>query len=191
MRVIAGRWGGIRLTFREQKGVRPTTDRVKETLFDIISDRLAGARVLDLFAGTGSWGIEALSRGAREVVFVEKLPRMIQNIRENLEKVRCTEGFELIRQDVRRFLEQTKYEGEPFDIIFADPPYHLRLGQAVISALSKQRFLERRGIFILKHGSKERLTETRTLRLFRVKKMGESQLSFFEFGETAENTIVK
>ncbi len=186
MRVIAGQWGGVRLIFHRQKGVRPTTDRVKETLFNIISDRVEAARVLDLFAGTGSWGIEALSRGAKEAVFVEKSPRMIQNIRENLKKVRCGENFEIIVQDVRRFLEKPKISRERFDIIFADPPYHLRLGNTVIRALSKQRFLERRGIFILKHGSAENLTETAELKLFRTKKMGETQLSFFEFGENVE-----
>jgi len=190
MRVIAGRWGGIRLNFHGQKGVRPTTDRVKETLFNIISDRLVGARVLDLFAGTGSWGIEALSRGAKEVVFVEKSPQIIQNIRENLEKVRCTAGFKIIKHDVRRFLEKSEFARERFDIIFADPPYHLRLGNTVILALSKQRFLERRGIFILKHSSTEKLSETETLKLFRVKKMGESQLSFFEFWEAVEKNDI-
>lgn len=186
MRVIAGKWGGIRLIFHGQKGVRPTTDRVKETLFNIISDRLEGARVLDLFAGTGSWGIEALSRGAKEAVFVEKSHRMVQNIRENLEKVRCGGNFEIIAQDVSRFLEKPKISRERFDIIFADPPYQLRLGNTVLRALSKQRFLERRGIFILKHGSAEKLTETDALKLFRTKKMGETQLSFFEFGEDVE-----
>ncbi len=184
MRVIAGQWRGIRLTFHEQRGVRPTTDRVKETLFNIISGWVEGARVLDLFAGTGSWGIEALSRGAKDVVFVEKSPQMIRNIRENLEKVHCSEGFQILAQDVHRFLGKSK--GEPFDIIFADPPYHLKLGNTLMRALSKQRFLKRRGIFILKHRSTERFSEMGMLRLIRTKKMGETQLSFFEVEEEIE-----
>lgn len=182
MRVIAGQWGGISLKFNRQKGVRPTTDRVKETLFDIISDSLQGARALDLFAGTGSWGIEALSRGARQVVFVEKSPQMIRNIRENLLKVHCTEGFEIIAQDVLHFLKKSKDVAEPFDIIFADPPYHFRMGNTLIRALSQQGFLKRRGIFILKHGSGEKLFETELIKLIRAKKIGETRISFFGFG---------
>ncbi|GBD94086.1 ribosomal RNA small subunit methyltransferase D [bacterium BMS3Abin05] len=181
MRVIAGRWGGIRLTFHAQKGVRPTTDRVKETLFNILSDRVEGAQVLDLFAGTGSWGIEALSRGAKFVVFVEKSQRMVENIRENLQSVRCTENFKIVIQDVHRFLKKCHCSEAPFDLIFADPPYSLKLGDTLVRALSQQDFLKRRGIFILKHGSGEEISDTESLKRTRIKKMGETQLSFFRF----------
>ncbi len=179
MRVIAGRWRGTRLLFWGQRGVRPSTDRVKETLFNILSPQLAGARVLDLFAGTGAWGIEALSRGSREVVFVERSRRMAANIRENLSKIGNPDNAELFVTDALRFLAQLAPNMPPFDVILADPPYSSLLGSALLKLLSRKNILTQEGIFVLKHGSRENLDIPRSLDGFREKMFGETRLSFF------------
>ena len=179
MRVIAGRWRGTRLIFREKKGVRPSTDRVKETLFNILSPWIPGARVLDLFAGTGAWGIEALSRGCSEVVFVEKSRRVAENLRENLERIGNPPAAQLVVADAFRFLEQAASEKMQFDLILADPPYRLQLGSRLLSVLSGKAVLSQEGIFVLKHGSRETITVPDQLECFREKTFGETKLSFF------------
>lgn len=117
MRVVAGEFGGRRLQAPRGRATRPTADRVREALFSMLGD-VAGARVLDLYAGSGALGIEALSRGAASALFVEKEPRAAQVIRRNLDALGA-EG-DVRRQDALRFLDTA--EG-PFDLVFCDPPY--------------------------------------------------------------------
>ncbi|TCM75467.1 16S rRNA (guanine(966)-N(2))-methyltransferase RsmD [Rhodovulum steppense] len=143
MRIIAGRYRGLRLA-SVGKGdpaahLRPTADRVRESLFNILThgshgDPVTGARVLDLFAGTGALGLEALSRGAVQVSFVENGARGAALIRENVAKCRAEAGTALIRCDATR-LEACA--GAPFDLVFLDPPYGKGLGErALVSALA-------------------------------------------------------
>jgi 16S rRNA (guanine966-N2)-methyltransferase len=180
MRVIAGRWRGTRLVFRGKKGVRPSTDRVKETLFNILSPWLPEARVLDLFAGTGSWGIEALSRGSKEVIFVEKSPQMVSNLRENLERIGSPVATRLIRADAFQFLHQNPEENR-FDLILADPPYRLQFGTRLLIVLSGNFVLSQGGIFVLKHSSREEIEIPQPFECFREKTFGETRLSFFRY----------
>jgi 16S rRNA (guanine966-N2)-methyltransferase len=126
MRVISGLAGGIPLA-APKTDIRPTMDRVKEAIFSSLEPGLAGSRVLDLFAGAGTLGIEALSRGAREAVFVEKESRAAEVIRRNLEKTRLTGGF-LQVADVFSYLDRLAPKGA-FDFIFADPPYAKKPGE--------------------------------------------------------------
>ena len=118
MRVIAGRWGGRRLQAPPGDATRPTSDRVREALFSVLGPRVGGAHVLDLFAGSGALGIEALSRGATSAVFVERDARAAATINRNLDALGA-EG-DVRRQDALRFLASG--EG-PFDLVFCDPPY--------------------------------------------------------------------
>ncbi|HEX4084533.1 MAG TPA: 16S rRNA (guanine(966)-N(2))-methyltransferase RsmD [Chthoniobacteraceae bacterium] len=120
MRVISGRAGGIPL-IAPKTDLRPTMDRVKGAIFSSLEAGLEGARVLDLFAGAGTLGIEALSRGAREAVFVEKDDRAAQSIRKNLEKTRLAGGI-VQMMDIFSYLDRLAPKGA-FDFIFADPPY--------------------------------------------------------------------
>ena len=123
MRVIAGTAKGIRLG-PVPLGVRPMSDRAKEGLFSSLAPELAGARVLDLFAGTGSLGIEALSRGADRAVFVERNRSALQVLRDNLARVRLSERADVIGADASGFLSRPPSRGEgPFDLVLADPPY--------------------------------------------------------------------
>ena len=124
MRVITGTARGRRLVTREGEAVRPTTEKVKEAMFSMIQFRIEGRRALDLFAGSGQLGIEALSRGAREVVFVDSSADSAAVVRQNLETTRLAPAAKVYRTDFAAFLQRG---GEPFDLAFLDPPYRTGL----------------------------------------------------------------
>jgi 16S rRNA (guanine966-N2)-methyltransferase len=124
MRVIAGRLGGRRLRAPEGRGTRPTSDRVREAVFSMLADRLADARVLDLFAGTGALGIEALSRGARQAVFVERDAAAARVLAANLEQLGIGRGDAQVRRgDALAALRDARARKEKYDLVFIDPPY--------------------------------------------------------------------
>ena len=125
MRVIAGSARGTRLG-RVPAGVRPVSDRVREGVFSSLGGRLEGARVLDLYAGTGALGIEALSRGAEAAVFVDASPAAVTAVRDNLARTALEDRSTVHRSDVRRFLERTPADTKQFDLVFLDPPYESR-----------------------------------------------------------------
>jgi 16S rRNA (guanine(966)-N(2))-methyltransferase RsmD len=123
MRVIAGSLKGRRLKSPSWIGLRPTSDKLRETLFNILAPRIVGARVLDGYAGTGAIGIEALSRGADAVTFVECEPRAQELVADNLERCGLREGYAIIRADIRRAFARLRDAGDAFDIVLLDPPY--------------------------------------------------------------------
>jgi 16S rRNA (guanine966-N2)-methyltransferase len=126
MRVVAGRLGGRRLRAVPGEATRPTSDRVREALFSVVGERVVGARVLDLFAGTGALAIEALSRGAASAVLVEQAPRAIAVIRANLEALDLGRVATVRRTKAEAYL-RTQRDG-PFDLVFLDPPYAIGVG---------------------------------------------------------------
>jgi 16S rRNA (guanine966-N2)-methyltransferase len=134
VRVIAGEWGGRRLVAPPGAATRPTSDRVREALFSVLGERVSGARVLDLFAGSGALGLEALSRGAAEATFVDSAPAALKALRSNLASL----GAEAVvrRADALRFATNAAAAGDQYDLVFLDPPYRLagRLG-AQLSAI--------------------------------------------------------
>lgn len=132
VRIIGGRWRGRRVSFPGVDGLRPTPDRVRETLFNWLSPYLAGARVLDLFAGSGVLGLEALSRGASSVVAVESHRRVADQLRESGRQL-AADGFEVVVMDVLSFLG-TNRPG-PFDVVFIDPPHAAADYDAICAAL--------------------------------------------------------
>jgi len=136
VRIVAGRWGGRRLTSPKGDATRPTSDRVREALFSILGDRVQDARVLDLFAGSGALGIEALSRGAREATFVDRAPGAIRAIGANLEALGA--DALVVRAEALRFLGGASRGGRSYDLVFLDPPYRLdaSLGYALPAALA-------------------------------------------------------
>ena len=123
MRVIAGKARSLRLKTIEGMDTRPTTDRIKETLFNMIQPSIADSRFLDLFAGSGGIGIEALSRGASWCVFVEQQRKAAECIRENLEHTHLAERAVLMEENVMYALKRLDKKGEAFSFIFMDPPY--------------------------------------------------------------------
>jgi 16S rRNA (guanine966-N2)-methyltransferase len=179
MRVIAGSAGGIRLAV-PKRGVRPTMDRVKAAIFSSLGDAIVGARVLDLFAGTGALGIEALSRGASSVVFVEGDRHSADIIAGNLAKTKLKGRVR--QQDVFDFIRHASGV-EPFDIIFADPPYEKtddgeRFTEKLVTNDAMPRLLDRAGIFVLEKHPGEALPETPQWRLLRQKTYGATEVLF-------------
>ena len=142
MRVITGIAGGRKLKSPEGESVRPTTDHVKQAMFNILQFDLEGRRILDLFGGTGQLGIEALSRGAREVVFTDSSRTSVQLIRENLK--RCGLEGKVLQTDALSYLAR----GEKFDVIFIDPPYDGGLYQAVLERINAVDNLTEGGIIV-------------------------------------------
>ena len=150
MRVIAGSARRLLLKTIPGDETRPTTDKIKETLFNMINFDLPGARFLDLFAGSGAIGIEALSRGAKKAVFVENSTKAAACIRENLEHTHFTQESDLIVADaVSALARMERTAGEPFDIIFMDPPYDKGLEQGVLQYLKNSALADEDTMFIV------------------------------------------
>lgn len=154
LRIIGGQWRSRQLSFIEVPGLRPTPDRVRETLFNWLQGDIAGARCLDLFAGSGAIAFEALSRYAAEVVLVEKHAKAAQQLRENLQLLECDEvsRAELINADALMYLTR---ELQPFDLIFLDPPYRKNLLPQVLGQIVSGSLLTPRGLIYLEHEAEE------------------------------------
>jgi 16S rRNA (guanine(966)-N(2))-methyltransferase RsmD len=179
VRVIAGRFKGRALKPPEWEGLRPTSDRLRETLFNVLAPRMEGARVLDLYAGTGAVGIEALSRGALHVTFVDNDRRAEALIRENLAHCAISCGYAIIRASASRAAERLRRSSPfvPFDIILLDPPYDHAAAQALTGV---DALVAPDGVVVLEHArrnappeSEGRLVQTRTLL------SGDSGLAFY------------
>ncbi|MDN6180858.1 MAG: 16S rRNA (guanine(966)-N(2))-methyltransferase RsmD [Halomonas subglaciescola] len=134
LRIIGGEFRRRQLPVPDLPGLRPTPERVRETLFNWLGQTLGATRVLDVFAGTGALGIEALSRGADRVVFVEQDARAAAQLGQNLDALKTRSG-QVVRQDARAFLEHLPAGEEPFDLVLLDPPFHQGLIDACCEAL--------------------------------------------------------
>lgn len=144
VRVIAGLWRGRKLPVLNAEGLRPTTDRVKETLFNWLMNDIAHSRCLDCFAGSGALGIEALSRQAQAVVFLEKFATAANQLKKNLQALKSENGT-VINTDTLQYLAQ-KNSGEPFDIVFIDPPFHQGFVPQVLHLLAENHWLAENAI---------------------------------------------
>lgn len=133
VRIIGGRWRGTRLPVAAAPGLRPTPDRVRETLFNWLQPALPGARVLDLFAGSGALGLESLSRGAREAWLVESDPRQCQSLHDTVERLHAQDEAQVVRADALTWL-RAPIQGR-FDVVFIDPPFSANLWQDALALL--------------------------------------------------------
>lgn len=134
VRIIGGRWRGTRLPVADAPGLRPTSDRVRETLFNWLASGLPGARVLDLFAGSGALGLEALSRGARDALLVERDANLAQSLRQTVARLHANDQAQIVTADALAFL-RAPLHGR-FDIVLVDPPFAANLWPAVFDALA-------------------------------------------------------
>ncbi len=190
MRVIAGSAGGVRLAV-SKRGVRPTMDRVKAAIFSSLGDTIIGARVLDLFAGSGALGIEALSRGASSVLFVEEDRQSIEVIEKNLAKTRLKGCVR--RQDAFDFLRISSGIAK-FHVVFADPPYEKtksgeRFTETLLANEALVQLLEPDGVFILEKRPAEALSEMKLWRLVRQKAYGATEILFLSAVRNPKSTI--
>jgi len=179
MRVIAGKFRGRRLKGPAHPGLRPTSARVRKALFDIIGPRVTGARILDLFAGTGSLGIEALSRGAASVAFVECDRRAVMLLRANLAALGLGAAeTEVIRAPVAEALPRLAALGDRYNLVLADPPYETGLVNRTLAALVDGRHLAPGGLVVIEHRAGEDLTAPPGMMLLDRRRYGDTGLSF-------------
>jgi 16S rRNA (guanine966-N2)-methyltransferase len=161
--------------------VRPTSDRVKESLFNILPHDLSGIKLLDLFAGTGNVSIEAISRGAAEAILIDSSDKSGKVIRENLRRVGFTDRASVRIMPVSRALRSLARHGESFDMVFLDPPYHRNCVNACLEAIARGNLLRPSGILVVEHSARERFElEYGSVILKDQRSYGDTRLSFFE-----------
>lgn len=190
MRVIAGSYRGRSLKSPPTSKVRPTSDRLRETLFNILSPRIPGARFLDLCAGSGAIGIEAISRGATRATFVDNSREMCTIIETNLNTLDISkDNYSIFSIDSLDFLRQRNADGQ-FDIVYFDPPYKSDY-QDVLKLLGGEagQLLASDALVIAEHFHKHELPEVvATLKRFRLVRQGDSSLSFYKFDHNSDVT---
>lgn len=201
MRIIAGTARGRRIfSVSKNLPVKPISDRIKQSVFDIIRPRLPGAMMLDLFAGTGNVSLEALSRGALRVVMVDREPACIKNIHRNLEHLGFVDRAKVLRGDVLKPLDYlfAYSDNEGYDIIFMGPPYRdinnkmLSLSEPALSNVAQARLLAPNGIIILQTHKTEEFAVPAGLEIYRVEKYGDTLVHFLRAAQSKpENSHAK
>jgi len=176
MRIISGKYKGLVLKEYNIVGTRPTMDRVKESLFAMIQNEIKDKICLDLFAGSGSLGIEALSNGALECYFIDTNPIVIKNLKNNLEKIK--EKTYVYNLDYMKALEMFKNKSIKFDIIFLDPPYNLKYISKTIETLIKYDLLNDNSYIICEY--QDEIINT-TLEIFKEKKYGDKYIRIYKY----------
>jgi 16S rRNA (guanine966-N2)-methyltransferase len=190
MRIIAGKYRSRILKSLKSLALRPTSDRLRETLFNILGPGVVGSRFLDIFAGTGAVGIEALSRSAADVTFIENHAPAAKLIRQNLDSLKITSGYTILTADALTSLQKLAARHTSctatFDFVFVDPPYAARVDYArTFEFLASAKFLAPDALVIFEHHHKFQLPEQfGALRRTRVLKQGESALSFYFWSQT-------
>lgn len=184
MRVIAGEFKGQRLKVPRGRRTRPTSDQVRTACLDTLAPWLPGARFLDLFAGAGAVGIEALSRGAAECVFVETDRAALTALSENLSRLGLARRARVLSRDALGAVEALKREGVRFDVIFLDPPYGRPLAHDTLARLADGALLAPSALVVVQHFTKAPLPgEIGRLAAFKHRRFGETTLTFFRAGE--------
>lgn len=181
MRVISGTAKGKKLKSPSDETVRPTLDRVKENLFNIIGFDIRDSVVLDLFAGSGALGIEALSRGAKRCYFVDNDKRSIELVRHNLKETRLEENAIVLMSDAEHVIERLATQGEKFDYIFIDPPYCQGIVQKILKQLEKCNIMQEEGFVIIETDRAEKLPDQITdLYKTKEREYSSTRISIFE-----------
>lgn len=184
MRVIAGEYRGRRLERIEGSDIRPTSDKVKESLFNILGNAVIDSTFLDLFSGTGGVGIEALSRGAKHVVFIDSSIKSIKVLKENLKRLRIEDNYEAFHTDYSTAINKLHKYNKHFDIIFIDPPYSVGIAEAALKELDHNPIVAHSGVVIVEHDSKDRMPEfVGKLYMYRSRQYGNTTLSFYALKE--------
>lgn len=183
MRIVSGRFRGTALATPKGDGTRPTSDRLRETIFNILAhgyeDPVAEARVLDLFAGTGALGLEALSRGARSCTFVEEAVEPRGLIRRNVEQMGLTGVTKIFRRDATSLGDAGTIE--PFDLVFLDPPYRKGLGEKALASARAGGWLKPDALCVLEEAADAPLAVPEGFALLDERTAGDSKVAFLRF----------
>ena len=172
MRIVGGTWKGRNIKV-PRKGTRPTKGIVRGAIFDVIGDKIAQAEVLDIYAGSGALGLEAISRGAKSCTFVERLPDVLFH---NIKTFSPSQLVVVLSCDFRPALKKLK--DQDFDIIFADPPYGKHYEHKTLMLIEYYSLLRNGGIIALEHAADEEVKLTKSLSLIKSKKYGDTRVSF-------------
>ena len=187
LRVISGKARGLKLDTPKNQDVRPTTDRVKESLFNMINSYIMDSNILDLFAGTGSLGIECLSRGAKNCVFVDKSKDSINIVRSNVKKARVENESTILNVDFKDAVKRLSTQNQKFDVIFMDPPYYENMFIECLKSIDKFNLLDEDGIIVVEHDTKDLFEDSiGRLNKSREKKYGNTTLTFYKMEEQDE-----
>jgi len=178
LRVISGKLKGKKLYSLKGLDLRPTSDRVKEAIFDILQDCFRGQYVLDLFAGTGALGIEALSRGARKAVFIEESRHSLVALRRNIEECRLKEEVEILPREVQVGIRILQGRGESFQLIFLDPPYGKGLAGITLRSLAQSSIVAPGALIVAEHSLTESLDSITSFQMLDERKYGRTRVSF-------------
>ena len=181
MRVIAGKFRSQPLSAPKGRNTRPTSDRLRETLFNVIAPQIPGSVFADLFAGTGAVGIEAISRGARQVYFAENAKVPLETLRHNLDRLQIREQAQIEHRGTMFLLQRLIKEGVYLDLVFLDPPYNDRPGyETALQFLAQHPILQANAIVIVEHSRRFCLPESQgKLQPYRLIEQGEAALTFF------------
>ena len=184
MRVISGKARGLKLNTPKNDDVRPTTDRVKESLFNMINSYIMESDILDLFAGTGSLGIECLSRGANQCIFVDNSKESINIVKSNIKKARVENESIVLNLDFKSAINSLSSKNKQFDVIFMDPPYYKNMFSDALSAVDNNNLLKEDGIIVVEHDTVDKFPDNMG-RLYksREKKYGNTTLTFYKLEE--------
>lgn len=190
MRVVAGTAKGLPLKAVPGTSTRPTTDKVKESIFNMIGPFFDGGNALDLFAGSGGLGIEALSRGIDLVIFTDKDKKAIETIRANLEKTKLTEYAEVYRVEAERAIRTMKKKEVRARLLFLDPPYHMKQAYDLMDKAAESGIMTEDSLVICEHDAEVKLKEqTRFYKRFKKESYGNTIISIYRYqGEEGENS---
>lgn len=182
MRIITGKAKGCKLKTPPGLNTRPTTDRVKESIFNILSSKTQDAQILDIFAGTGNMGLEALSRHGASAVFVDQNSVSINVIRDNAHHTKLIERATIIKGDVMTALTKFSQQSRKFDLVFCDPPYNKGWAQKVTDFFRCNNLLNRHGVLVMEHDKNDVLDgyEGELFRLVRSETYGITKISFYQ-----------
>ncbi|MBW2039023.1 MAG: 16S rRNA (guanine(966)-N(2))-methyltransferase RsmD [Deltaproteobacteria bacterium] len=181
MRVIGGELRGRKLLAPRGGRIRPTSDRVREAIFDILGLEWVYHKVLDLFAGTGALGIEALSRGAQEATFVEQGKEALKTLQGNLEDLRLTSRARVLPRAAKKGIKILSEGREVFDLIFVDPPYGKDMVGKTLQEIAQRGILSPRGVIVAEHSPHESIPLPIGMGLFKQKRYGDTAISFFQW----------
>ena len=182
MRIISGNRRGKKLYAFDGRKIRPTTDRMREAIFNILSSRVKDTAVLDLFAGTGAFGLEAISRGARSAIFIDSHPDAIRLLKKNINACGMIEETRVVKWDIAQDLNCLKGIQSGFELVFLDPPYHKNLVHPTLLHLHESEALQAAAHIVIEHGLDDPLPhELDCFAKVDQRKYGKSLVSFFDY----------